>query len=178
MRPGGIKVDNAIIRELSNSLITVLEEQIRVYRHLLDCVRKEKEILISANLDDLNENNKTKEAMLLKIRALEAQRITNATELSNGLGLTLDVPRLLEIARHLDTDLADKLRNIHSVLELLLKRVQEFNKQNESLVQTALSNITGAMNEIKGTVTDKPTYQKKGEMDGHTAAGQIVRREA
>ena len=48
-------------------LIQTLEEQIKVYRHLLEVVRKEKDILISANLDDLNENNRAKEAMLLKI---------------------------------------------------------------------------------------------------------------
>jgi flagellar biosynthesis/type III secretory pathway chaperone len=170
-------VDSAKVRELTNGLITTLEEQIRVYRHLLDCVRKEKDILISANLDDLNENNRTKEAMLLKIRALEAHRLSVTAEVSSQLGLVGEAPRLLEIARHLEGDLADKLRNIHSVLELLLRRVQEFNKHNESLVQAALSNITGAMNAIKGTLAEKPTYQKKGEVEGHTSAGQLVRRE-
>jgi flagellar biosynthesis/type III secretory pathway chaperone len=173
-----ITVDSSKIRDLANSLISVLDEQIRVYRHLLECVRKEKDILVSANLDDLNENNRTKEAFLLKIRALETQRLAVATELFQGLGLSGEFPRLLEIARHLDGDLADKLRNIHSVLELLLRRVQEFNKQNETLVQSALTNITGAMKELKGTLADKATYQKKGEVDTHTSAGQIVSREA
>ena len=59
-----------------------------------------------------------------------------------------------------------------------MKRVQEFNKQNESLVQAALTNITGAMNAIKGTLAEKPTYQKKGEVEGVTSAGQLVSREA
>jgi flagellar biosynthesis/type III secretory pathway chaperone len=159
-------------------LVAVLEEQIRVYRHLLDIVRKEKDILVSANLDDLNENNRAKEAMLIKIRALETERLAKAGELSVNLNLKNDPPRLLEMARHLDSASADKLRNIHSVLELLLKRVQEFNRQNEALVQAALSNITGAMNAIKGTLADRPTYQKKGEVEGVTAAGQLVSREA
>lgn len=165
-------------RELTSNLVNTLEEQIRVYRHLLDCVRKERDILVSSNLDDLNENNRTKEAMLIKIRELETQRLTLATDLCTELGLNAEAPRLLEIARHLDGESADKLRNIHSVLELLLRRVQEFNKHNESLVQSALTHITGAMNAIKGTLADKPTYQKKGEVEGHTAAGQIVSREA
>ena len=171
-------LDESKIRELTGTLTTLLEEQIRVYRHLLECVRKEKDILVSANLDDLNENNRAKEALLLKIRALETQRIAVATELFQGLGLTGEFPRLVEIARHLDSESADKLRNIHSVLELLLRRVQEFNQHNETLVQSALTNITGAMKEIKGTLADKATYQKKGEVDTHTNAGQIVSREA
>jgi flagellar biosynthesis/type III secretory pathway chaperone len=159
-------------------LLSVLDEQIKVYRHLLEIVRKEKDILVSADLDELNENNRTKEAMLIKIRALESARLKTASEVHRGLGLKGDEPRLLEIARHLDESSAEKMRNIHSVLELLLRRVQEYNRQNETLVQSALSNITGAMSAIKGTLEAKPTYQKKGEVEGHTASGQLVSREA
>ena len=170
--------DSPTTKLLVTSLVTVLEEQIRVYRHLLDIVRKEKEILIAAKLDDLNDNNRAKEAMLIKIRALETERLAKAHELFLDLKLQGEHPRLLEMARYLDTGSADKLRNIHSVMELLLRRVQEYNRQNEGLVQAALSNITGAMKEIKGTLADKPTYQKKGEVEGVTAAGQLVSREA
>jgi flagellar biosynthesis/type III secretory pathway chaperone len=163
---------------LSGVLITVLEEQIRVYRHLLEIVRKEKDILVAANLDDLNENNRAKEAMLIKIRALESDRLAKAHELFLDLKLEGEHPRLLEMARYLDVETADKLRNIHSVMELLLRRVQEYNKQNEALVQSALTNITGTMKEIKGTLAEKPTYQKKREVEGHTSSGQLVSREA
>lgn len=170
--------DSTTVKPRIETLVGVLEEQIRVYRHLLDAVRKEREILVSANLDDLNENNRTKEAMLIKIRELEAQRLTASHEICREIGLQDEHPRLLEMARNLDSESADKLRNIHSVLELLLRRVQEHNKQNEALVHAALTNITGAMNAIKGTLSDKPTYQKKGEVEGHTGAGKLVSREA
>jgi len=165
-------------QELVIHLILVLEDQVKVYRHLLEVVRKEKDILISANLDDLNENNRAKEAMLIKIRALEAQCLKSAAEIYQSLGLSGEEPRLLEIARHVRDDMGEKLRSIHSVLELLLKSVQEYNRQNESLVQSALTHITGAMNEIKGTLKEKPTYKRQGEVEGHTASGQLVSREA
>ncbi|MBX3021064.1 MAG: flagellar protein FlgN [Bdellovibrionales bacterium] len=158
-------------------LLLTLEDQIKVYRHLLDVVRKEKEILVAANLDELNENNKSKEAMLIRIRALESDRVKWAEEVQKELGLKGE-PRLLDIARHLDSEPAEKLRNVHSVLELLLRRVQEYNRQNEELVQSALTNITGAMKAIKGTLEEKPTYKKKGEVEGHASAGQLVSREA
>lgn len=159
-------------------LVATLEEQIKVYRHLLEVVRKEKEILISANLDELNENNKAKEAMLIKIRQLETLRIKQANDTCVELNLSQEQARLTEIARHVDEETGKRLHSIHSVLELLLRRVQEYNKQNEVLVQSALSNVTGAMNAIKGTLQEKPTYQKKGEVEGLSSAGQLVSREA
>ncbi len=160
------------------SLVQILDEQVKIYRHLLDIVRKEKEILISANLDDLNENNRAKEAMLIKIRTLEEERIKAALQVHQSLGLAGTEPRLIEIARHVPEDTAEKLRNLHSVLELLLRRVQEYNRNNEALVQSALSNVTGAMNAIKNSLQEKPTYQKKGEVEGVAPAGQLVSREA
>ena len=166
------------IENLFKSLSEVLEEQIRVYRHLLEVVRKEKEILISANLDDLNENNKTKEAMLLKIKGLEASRIEVASRLSAALGLSADQPRLLEMAVHMPDAQGEKLRSLHSVLDLLLKRIQEYNKQNETLVQSALNNITGAMKAIRDTLQEKPTYQRKGEITAGQSSGQLVSKEA
>ena len=165
-------------QELVNGLLDALEEQIKIYRALLDVVRKEKEILVSANLDDLNENNRAKEAMLIKIRSLEGQRLTLAAQIYQSLGLQGEQPRLLEIARHVRVEDGDKLRSVHSVLELLLRRVQEYNRQNETLVQSALNNITGAMNAIKATLQDKPTYQKQGGVEGVTSAGMLVSREA
>ncbi len=143
-----------------SQLIQTLEEQVKVYRHLLEVVRKEKDILISANLDDLNENNRTKEAMLLKIRALEAERMKTTSAICLQLGLNQEEPRLLDIARTIGGEPV-RLRSIHSVLELLLRRVQEYNLQNESLVQSALANITGAMNAIKGTLQEKRRTKEK-----------------
>jgi flagellar biosynthesis/type III secretory pathway chaperone len=165
-------------QNLVTHLLAVLDDQIKVYRHLLDVVRKEKDILVSTHLDELNENNRSKEAMLIKIRTLESERIKAAQELHGLLGLGAGEPRLTELARHMDDVHAEKLRTVHNVLELLLRRVQDYNRQNETLVQSALSNITGAMNAIKGTLEEKATYQKKGEVEGHTASGQIVSREA
>ncbi|MEQ1666248.1 MAG: hypothetical protein ABL927_12830, partial [Bdellovibrionales bacterium] len=57
--------------ELYKKLELSLNELIKVYRHLLGVVRKEKDILVSANLNDLNENNKSKEAMLNQAHKLE-----------------------------------------------------------------------------------------------------------
>lgn len=165
--------------DLYKQLIETMDDQVRVYRGLLDVVRKEKDILITANLDELNENNRTKEAMLLKVRALETIRVRLAADLSAGLGLDPNEPRLLDMALKIDGVEGDRLRNLHSVLELLLKRVQEHNKQNEVLVKSALENITGAMSAIRDTLQDKPTYQRKGNVSSQpTSAGQLVSKEA
>lgn len=160
-------------------LVHILDEQITVYRQLLEVVRREKDILISANLDDLSENNKLKETQLIKIRGLETERIRVAAQLATSLGLSPEAPRLLEIANHLSQEGGDKLRTMHSVLELLVRRIQDLNQKNEVLVQSALANVTGAMTNLKNVLEEQKTYKRKGDLGkAQTISGQLVSKEA
>lgn len=169
--------------EVANDLLLKLEKNlegvVKVYRHLLSVVRREKEILIAANLDDLNENNRTKEATLLKARELERERLQIAKELALQENLDPEKVRLLDFARHFDGEVGDRLRRTHSVLELLLKRVREHNSHNEQLVNSALDNISGAMETIRESISEKKSYKKGGKLqESKTDVGQLVSREA
>lgn len=168
-----------LITVAQSEILTTIEEQVRLYRALLETVRREKEILISSNLDELNDNNRAKEAILLKLQSLEETRIGQASVLAAELKLDPGAPRLLDLARHCGGEVGDRLRNFHSVLEILLKRVQELNKENEGLVQAALQHVTGAMKAIRNDLQEKPTYQRKGEVNTTAGAtGHLVSREA
>lgn len=164
---------------LVNELIDCLEGLVKVYRALLDVVRREKEILVASKLDELNENNKSKDAMLVRIRSLENQRMKCARDLAQAVGADVEQPRLLDIANHCKAEWADRLRNMHSVLDLLVRRVAEVNKRNEELVQAALNNITGAMDAIRDGLKPKPVYGPKGSIAAQqTDSPQLVSKEA
>jgi flagellar biosynthesis/type III secretory pathway chaperone len=151
-------------QELFNSLADNLDQQVKVYRALLDVVRKEREVLVAAQIEQLNENNKAKEAILVKVRSLDVARIKYAQDLAQAVGADANQPRLLEIASKINLTDGDRLRVLHSTLELLVKRLSEINKGNEDLVQAALQNVSGAIDSIKGTLQAKPTYGKKGAL--------------
>jgi flagellar biosynthesis/type III secretory pathway chaperone len=165
--------------QLYSDLLECLENLVKVYRSLLDVVRREKEILVASRLDELNENNKSKDAMLVRIRSLENQRMKCARDLAQAIGADVESPRLLDIANYSDVKWVDRLRNMHSVLELLIRRVSEVNRQNEELVQAALTNITGAMEAIRDGLKPKQTYGPRGNMSsGKVDNPTLVSREA
>ena len=180
MNPKEISGELSINKEtLFNELVDCLENLVKVYRSLLDVVRREKEILVASKLDELNENNKSKDAMLVRIRSLENQRTKCARDLAQAVGADMEQPRLLDIANHCELKWSDRLRNLHSVLDLLVRRVADVNKQNEELVQAALNNITGAMEAIRDGLKPKPVYGPKGSMASQqTETPQLVSKEA
>jgi len=88
------------IENAFQNLVSNLEELTKIYRHLLDVVRKEKDLLIQVDLKALEESNKSKEAFLNKLRTLEATREKCARELAQIVGADVQNPRLLDIAKN------------------------------------------------------------------------------
>ncbi|MCJ8275499.1 MAG: flagellar protein FlgN [Bdellovibrionales bacterium] len=161
-------------------LVKSLDQLVTVYRHLLEIVRKESEVLQGADLAQIPKVNEAKEKMVLKIRQLDSEWMKSAEELAKKLKLNNSQPTLLELSSNFSGEEKNKLEQLHSVLNMLVQRIAEINKKNEVLVQSALSHITGAMDSITGTLNENPTYKNSGGMEevNKDAAGRLVQREA
>lgn len=157
-----------------------LEELTKIYRALLDIVRKEKEILLKADREALDESNKLKEELLFKLRSQDSLRSRYAMELATLIGADAENPRLLELAQKMaGTKAADRLRTQHAALDILIKRITEINKDNEEYAKSALNTLNGALDNIKETLSGKKTYEKKGGYkSGPQVSGNFVSKEA
>ncbi|MFV8256454.1 flagellar protein FlgN [Bdellovibrio bacteriovorus] len=171
---------DATVERAFHKLESNLEELTKIYRSLLDIVRKEKEILLKADREALDESNKLKEELLFKLRAQDSLRSRYAMELATLVGADVENPRLLELAQKLaGTPAADRLRTQHAALDILIKRITEINKDNEEYTKSALSTLNGALNNIKDTLSGKKTYGGKGQVkQGPQVAGNFVSKEA
>jgi flagellar biosynthesis/type III secretory pathway chaperone len=171
------------IAECYNNLVQILEEEITVYRHFLDLVRHEYNILLESKLEALVENNQAKDAMIVKLKSLERIRDKRAKDLTIAVGAQAAIVNnepltLMQLASKLDMDMGDRLRSIHATLDLLIKRVRENNTKNEALVQSALTNIKGALENLKHSLQDKKTYKSEGKVnEGPVAPGRFVSKE-
>jgi hypothetical protein len=163
----------------TEKLVSNLEDLTKQYRGLLDLVRRERDLLITAQITDLEENNRAKENLLYKIKALDVARERYAKEAAAEVGADVAAPRLLEIARHLIGPDSDRLRTMHSTLEKIMERLAILNKENATYTQSALNLIGGAMGEVKSTLSGKKTYGQKGNVQpGADKAGHLVSKEA
>src|SRR5690606_18442294 len=127
----------------------------------------------------LVENNKAKEVMITKLKGLERVREKRSKDLAQSLNIYKpEGVTLLELGAKMEMNLGDKLRTIHATLELLIKRVREHNEKNEVLVQSALTNIKGALENLKVSLQDKKTYKSEGKVaEGPVAPGRFVSKE-
>lgn len=165
------------MNESYHALEEVLENDVKVYRTLLDLIRREKEVLISANIDDLNDNNKSKELAIVKLKSLERLREKAARDLAQATGANAENPRLLEIAFKVGEPYSTKLRSFHATLELLIKRIKEINDSNEALIKDSLRAVNGALGAIKDTLQPRQTYAPSGDIKRTEASGHFVSKD-
>ena len=173
-------MDVAHLKKLAyEKMIANLDDMLKNYRQLLDLVRKEKDLLITSNIDLLNENNNAKEQAIIKIKALDATRMTYASELAHFVQADSVQPRLLEIAQKIGGAEGEKLRVMHSALEMVIKRLSEINKGNVVFAESALKSVNSALDNFKEALTGpQKTYQKKGKYQQGAQTGHMVKREA
>ncbi len=157
-----------------------LEELTKLYRQLLDVVRKEKEFLLAADIENIDLINIEKESLLTKVRSQDSARERYAKEFAHLIGADSNSPRLLDFAKILNgTEAEKRLRTLHSMLEMLVGRVVSINKENQNYADNALKTIQGAMSNVKETLSGKSTYARKGQLEhGPHKSGNFVKREA
>lgn len=166
--------------QLYQDLVQSLNQLVWVYRHLLDTVRKERDILTHAYLDEMQDINQTKEKMLEKVRELEARWTSTALDLYSLLQIDVKQgPQLSELAKYFSTAESQKLHQLRSVLNLLVARTSEVNQYNDKMIQSALSHISGAMQAIRETLSSKAPYAKQGKRTepARETAGRLVSKE-
>lgn len=170
---------DAVKEKAFEKLVHNLDELIKLYRHLLDLSRKEKEALIEANSEKILDLHKQKETHLQKIKLADTLRFKHAKELCVMIKADAENPRLLEIAQKMPGTMGDHLRALHKTLDMVISRIIEINKDNEILAQKALNALDGTMGNIKETLTGKKTYERKGTYkQGPEQAGNFVSKEA
>ncbi|MBY0314081.1 MAG: flagellar protein FlgN [Bdellovibrionales bacterium] len=166
--------------QLYQDLVKSLNQLVWVYRHLLDTVRKERDILTNAYIDEMADINQSKEKMLEKVRELEVQWSSIAIDLYSVMNIDIgEGPRLSELAKYFKGAERQKLEQIRSVLNLLVTRTIEVNKYNDRMIQSALAHISGAMQAVRDTLSSKSPYAKQGKRTEPTneTAGRLMSKE-
>jgi len=166
-----------MINEHFERLKECLEDQQRVYQALLDLVIQEKDLLIHADIAELDKSNKHKEALVGKAKGLDRVREVRVDELLASLQIPPQKIRLTELAQHFSGKEAELLLAYQKSLTLVLERLKEVNVQNEKLTQSAKKAIDGVISVLKGQLPENKVYKKKGSLQKNTHPGSIVSKE-
>lgn len=174
------EIELSVDQDLDNlfdSLITLLQREIEVYRDILDSVVEEKRILINPSLEKIYESNARKETLILKAKLLEEVRSGIVRKIAAALGKPEHEVSLSALALAADEDRGRMIRESRGVLSPILKEIQERNEKNKLLLDHSLIFVKSSIQFINDLISPCLGYMETGEMNSFRRNGRLLRTE-
>jgi flagellar biosynthesis/type III secretory pathway chaperone len=173
-------IDVAVDQDLDalfDSLISLLEREIEVYRGILDSIAEEKKILLKPSLDKIYESNARKETLILKAKLLEEVRSGIVKKLASALGKSEQDLTLSKLALAADENRARLILEFRDVLSPILKEIRERNENNKLLLDSSLKFVKSSIQFITDLITPSVGYLETGKMNSLSRNGRLLRTE-
>ena len=173
---------NNELHSLYDSLISVLREEIEIYRKLRKSLLSERETMAASSVEELYESNSRKETCILKanmvkeVRTKLIERIINVLNL-DGKSLGLDDKTLSTLLLYGDDDRKKDLEKCRSELKFLLMDIHGLNERNKTLLDSSLSYVRKSIDFLGQLIYPGATYMSTGSLKASNLNGKIVSRE-
>lgn len=160
---------------LLSKLSSIFDDEIIVYRSLLDVTISEFEYLVTRDYKAIENHIELKEGFFQKITKLEEERNLVIFELEKIFGSNIkNVSELVELIK--DADKKAEVSHKRSILSLLINRIKEANSRNSEFIghsKHIFANVVDNFNELikKGTTA---TYGKTGKLKKDEKKSSLV----
>lgn len=157
-----------------------LREQLKLYRQMLEVVRKEKDCLINLDLKQIRECTYEKAALSDDAAKTEAKRQQWVAALADQHSINREELTVERIVDLLDKTQYEELVRIKTGLVHMIKKVHEQNYENQDLVQRALQETQTMKQGILGMTSSKAkTYGPQGKVnDKEDSAARMFEQQA
>jgi hypothetical protein len=165
-----------------NDLYQTLQKLLGLHRQLLETVRMERDALVNADLNGIQEATHAKQALIEGIRAAEVERLKHVGTLALAWKKPLSELTVLNVAIQVqakDLKAADQFRSVYNALQLLIKRITEQNQENKGTIERSLSHLVEMKRNVLGEAAPATdTYTARGQKTAGSAGSRLISKEA
>jgi len=154
------------------NLLSILDEEIVLYRKVLDVSTSEFNYFVERNYDAISNHIQLKEEFYSCITDLEFKRDEIMNIIHQQTGYKFDSIRGL-CSELEDNDLKLELLNKRTILRTLITRIQEANNRNKTFLEKSqklfsniFNNLAGLVNKEQATIKD--TYDNSGRINNNS----------
>lgn len=153
----------------------VLQEELKLYEAYALSLKKDMEYMAQLKIDALEQANKEKNTLLLKIQTLDQARQNLVHQLGIELGLPTDQIRVTDLCEKISKEDGERLLRIRNRLHEVVRQIQAEGERAQMLANGSLSWMNSAVTKLQSLLTPHSTYSAVGKVDGHqTFVGRMV----
>ncbi len=142
------------VRELSG----IIEKEFAMYKAVFDLVKKQKGILVNADLVGLDENIREQQMILSSINKLEEKRLQKLEVIGIYLGVVPEQLKLTSIIENSPKELSGPLGELERKFKSVIQEILNINKSNKYLINRSLQFIDKNIQVFYGAMEEKGVY--------------------
>jgi flagellar biosynthesis/type III secretory pathway chaperone len=160
-----------------HELVRLLEEELSLHKELLANVASERDILRRFAVRELDENSKSKETLILKIRLMEEARRNVSAQLARSLNEEEDLS-LSRIADSAPQPWKNRLQELQTELVDVMGQIQSLNSRNHSMASYATGTMTHLLSLFAFATGESGTYDQAGRSKGQSGRPVMISQSA
>lgn len=160
-----------------DTLETLFHEKIMLYQDLVECLRREREILIKNDIDALWEVSGKKESIVSRVEALRNKMLMVLSEagIDHGMDVTsFDLARVFSL---IDREQHNGLHKAYSSLVNLKGEIRRRSQENKLFVEECLDLLDDLIGILANTAKPGDVYDNNGVSRVKGQANLLLHRE-
>jgi flagellar biosynthesis/type III secretory pathway chaperone len=147
----------------SRRLVEVINEEVRVFHELLDCLHCEQKAIVDDDIDAMTATTIRKTDQVILAQRLEGERLRLVRMLSEQLEVDPEHADLQKLIAVIDSRHSEELTRIRQVLLDLNGKIRRTNENNAFLIRQSKRYTDRCLNILTGDPSDRGMYGKFGK---------------
>lgn len=161
------------------ALEQVLRQQIEMYEQYEGHLRADQELMSKLKIAELEQNNKMKNTLVLKLQAMDQARQALVKQVAAQYKISEEVVTIRDICKVLSTEVSDRLLALRERLLTIMQSLKGLQEQTTTLANASMQWVNGSMATLKKLLTPTGTYNIQGQVDHPSVfSGRNVERRA
>ncbi|MEE3337137.1 MAG: flagellar protein FlgN [Candidatus Latescibacterota bacterium] len=149
--------------QASRRLVEVINEEVRVFHELLDCLHCEQQAIVDDDIDAMTATTARKTEYVILAQRLEVERLRLVRMLSEQLEVDAEQADLQKLIAVIDSRHSEDLARMRQVLLDLNGKIRRTNENNAFLIRQSKRYTDRCLDILTGDPSDRGMYGKFGK---------------
>ena len=149
--------------QASRRLVEVINEEVRVFHELLDCLHCEQQAIVDDDIDAMTATTARKTEYVILAQRLEVERLRLVQMLSEQLEVDAEQVDLQKLIAVIDSRHSEDLARMRQVLLDLNGKIRRTNENNAFLIRQSKRYTDRCLDILTGDPSDRGMYGKFGK---------------
>lgn len=156
----------------------VLAQEIEFFQQYLAALKLDNDLMSKLQINELEQNNKVKNTILLKLKAMDQARQNLVKQFAASNQIPETEVRILDICARATAEEAQRITALKDELQRITAEIHEVQGKTAALAQASLNWVNSSISTLKKMLTPAATYNLQGKVgNDEVFAGRVVEKQ-